>query len=163
MTESKPVRVTSPTNAWALAAQLIALLIPVLSVAEIYQPVALEAISIPLADAWQWLLLGTAALSLAASLLMLRDLGGGERIRATLRLEGVTTAIVSLCFIVLWAALVREYGFGANPLTQLLVGGLGIAALARVAQIIYELGKIRSALRSGHTAHVEAIAQPKET
>lgn len=52
MTEPKPVRVTSPTNAWALAAQLIAFLVPVLSVAEIYQPVALEAISVPLADAW---------------------------------------------------------------------------------------------------------------
>lgn len=163
MTEPKPVRVTSPTNAWALAAQLIAFLIPVLSVAEIYQPVALEAISVPLADAWQWLLFVMAGLSLSASLLMLRDLGGGNRIRATLRLEGATTAIVAICFGVLWAALVREYGFGANPLTQLLVGGLGLAALARVAQIIYELWKIRRALRSGQTAHVEAIAQPKET
>lgn len=104
-----------------------------------------------------------AGLSLSASLLMLRDLGGGNRIRATLRLEGATTAIVAVCFGVLWAALVREYGFGANPLTQILVGGLGLAALARVAQIIYELWKIRRALRSGQTAHVEAIAQPKGT
>lgn len=163
MTESKPVRWSSPANAWATGAQLIAFLIPVLSVLEVYQPVALEAVSVPLADAWQWLLFVTAGISLAASLAMQLVLGSGNRMRAVVRLEGVATAIVSLCFAALWAALVREYGFGANPLTQLLVSGLGLAAAGRVGQILWELRKYRRALRAGQTAHVEAIAQPKET
>ncbi|QLD10880.1 hypothetical protein [Microbacterium oleivorans] len=163
MTESKPVRLTSPANAWALGAQLIALLIPVLSVVEIYQPIALEAISIPLADTWQWLLFVGASISLLASLLMRGALGSGNRMRAVLRLEGVATAIVSLCFGLLWAALVREYGFGANPLTQLLVGGLGLVALGRVGQILWDLWRYRRALNAGQTARVEAIAQPKGT
>jgi hypothetical protein len=163
MTETKPVRWSSPANAWAIGAQLIAFLIPVLSVLELYQPVALEAVSIPLADAWQWMLFLTAGISLGASLLMQVVLGAGSRMRAVLRLEGVATAIVSLCMGALWGALVHEYGIGANPLTQLLVGGLGLAAAGRVGQILWELRKYRRALRAGQVATVEAIAQPKET
>lgn len=163
MMEPQPVRFTSPTNAWALAAQLIAFLIPVLAVLEIYQPVALEAISVPIADAWQWLLFCTAGIALAASLTMPRVAGSGNRMRAVARLEGVATAVVAFCLAALWGALVREYGIGANPLTQLLVGGLGLAAAGRVAQILWELRKYRRALRAGQTAHVEAIVQPKET
>lgn len=162
-TKAKPVRLTSPTNAWAIAAQVISLSIPVLSVVEIYQPVALEAISIPIADMWQWSLLVTAVISLAASLVMQFAIGDGARMRAVLHVEAIATGIVSLCFFALWAALVREYGLAANPLTQLLVGGLGLAALGRVGQILWELWKYRRALRAGVTASVEAIAQTKDT
>ncbi len=163
MTEPKPVRWSSPTNAWATSAQIISLAIPVLSVAEIYQPIALEAISRPLADVWQWSLLVTAALSLTASIVMQFAIGDGARMRAVVRLEGIATSVVALCLGALWGALVREYGFAANPLTQLLVGGLGLAAMARVVQICWDLRKYRRALRTGHVAQVEAIAQPKET
>ncbi|MGA6128843.1 MULTISPECIES: hypothetical protein [unclassified Microbacterium] len=163
MSDTKPVRWSSTTNAWATGAQIISLLIPVLSVVEIYQPVALEAIGIVVADAWQWVLLVAATISLAASLVMQFALGDGSRMRAVVRVEAVATGLVALCFLFLWHALVDEYGFAANPLTQLLVGGLGLAAAGRVGQIVWDLWKYRRALRFGRTTSVEAIAQPKDT
>lgn len=164
MTEQKPkpVRLSSTTNAWATGAQLISVMIPVLSVIEVYQPIALEAVSVLLADLWQWLLFIMATIAITASFGMQFAIGDGARMRAVLRVEAVATGTVAICFGALWAALVREYGFAANPLTQLLVGGLGLAAAARVGQIIWDLRKYRRALRTGHIAHVEAIAQPKE-
>lgn len=163
MTESEPVRWSSPANAWATVAQTIALFIPLLSVLEVYQPVALEAISVAVADIWQWLILITAVASIAASIAMRFAIGNGTRMRAVARFEQIATAGLSGCLGLLWWALVHEYGFAANPLTQLLVGGLAIAALARVAQIEWDLWKYRRALRGGQIAHVEALAQPKET
>lgn len=162
--DPKPVRWSSTANAWAIAAQVIAFLIPVLSIAEIYQPTALEAISVVVADVWQWLLLVTAIISLAASLGMTPfAVGNGTRMRGVLRIEAIGTGTIAICLGILWAALVREYGFAANPLTQLLVGGLGLAAAGRVGQIVWDLRKYRRALKAGHIATVEAIAQPKET
>lgn len=163
MDEPKPVRLTSPDNAWAAGAMVISTGIPVLSVAEIYQPLALEAWSTVLADAWQWVLLLAAIVALATLPLMKRAEGHGHRMRAVQRIEAVVTGVVSLCYMLLWAALVHEYGFGANPLTQLMVGGLGVTAAVRVAQIVRGLARYRRALRAGRTTHVEAIAQSKET
>jgi len=163
MGTTKPVRWTSPANAWAVGAQLIAFMIPVLAVAEAYQPIALEAISVPLADMWQWLLFVAAGVALAASVTMQLVTDRAALMQALVRLEGVATLILAVCMLGLWAALAKEYGFGANPLTQLLVFGLGVAAVARVAQIIVELWKYRRALRVGETATVEALAQPKES
>lgn len=163
MTERKALRWSSPSNAWAVGAQLISFCIPVLSVVEIYQPVALEAIAVPLADAWQWVLFINAAIALSAVALMHFAIGNGSRMQAVIRVEGIATAVVAACYMLLWVALVREYGFGANPLTQVLVAGLGLTATGRVAQIAWESWRYRRALKSGHTAHTEAIAQPKET
>lgn len=163
MDEPKAVRLTSPDNAWAAGAMLISLGIPVLSVVELYQPVALEAWGTLLADVWQWVLLVAAGIALSTLPLMKRAEGHGSRMRAVQRVEALATAVVSLAYLLLWAALVHEYGFGANPLTQLLVCGLGITAAVRVAQIVWGLARYRRALRSGRTTHVEAIAQSKET
>lgn len=164
MDASKPVRFTSPANAWATGAQLLAFVVPVLSVAEVYQPVALEAVSPILADVWQWLLLVVAVVAIAASVgVQVITARGGALIVAMSRLEAVATLLMALCFGGLWAALVREYGFGANPLTQAMVGVLALAALARVVQIVWELWKYHRALRAGKTATVEALAQPKES
>lgn len=142
---------------------LISLGIPVLSVAEVYQPIALEAWSTLIADVWQWVLLVVAGVALSTLPLMKRAEGHGHRMRAVQRVEAFATGGVSACYLLLWGALVHEYGFGANPLTQLLVAGLGITAAVRVVQIVRGLGRYRRALRSGRTTHVEAIAQSKET
>lgn len=163
MIEHKPVRLASPDNAWAVGAMAISFLIPVMSVAEIYQPIALEAWSVTVADIWQWVLFLAAALALTMTFLMKPALGHGRRMQAVQRVEALATAVVALCYLLLWGALVHEYGFGANPLTQLLVGGLGITATGRVVQILWGLVKYRRALAAGHTTQVEAIAQPKET
>ncbi|WP_295821532.1 hypothetical protein [uncultured Microbacterium sp.] len=163
MDEPKPVRLTSPDNAWAAGAMLISTGIPILSVAEVYQPVALEAWSHLLADVWQWVLLVAAVVAFSTLPLMKRAEGHGNRMRAVQRVEAVATAVVSLCYLLLWGALVHEYGFGSNPLTQLMVAGLGITAGVRVVQIVRGLGRYRRALRAGRTTHVEAIAQSKET
>ena len=163
MNEAKPVRWSSPANAWATGAQTIALVIPILSVTELYQPIALEAIGRLVADIWQWLLLAAAVASVTASVIMQFALGDGSRMRAVVRIEQIATSVVGACLGLLWVALVQEYGFAANPLTQLLVGGLGLAAVARVAQIEWDLWKYRRALEGGQVAHVEALAQPKET
>jgi hypothetical protein len=164
MEASKPVRVTSPANAWATGAQLLAFVVPALSVAEVYQPVALEAVSPILADVWQWILLVVAVIAIASSVgAQVITARGGELITALLRLEAVATLLMALCFGSLWGALVREYGFGSNPLTQAMVGVLALAALGRVAQIVWELWKYHRALRAGKTATVEALAQPKES
>lgn len=163
MTETKVLRWTSSGNAWALGAQSISLLIPVLTVVGVYDPIALAAIGAWVAETWQWVLLVTAAVSISATLVMHLVAGDGTQMQAVARVEGIATAIVAVCYFALWAALVREYGFAANPLTQLLVGGLGLAALARVAQILWDSWRYRRALRRGLTARVEAIAQPKGT
>lgn len=163
MDEPKPVRLTSPDNAWAAGAMVISAGIPVLSVAEVYQPVALEAWSLVLADVWQWVLLAAAVLALTTLPLMKRAEGHGRRMAAVQRVEALSTGIVAVCYLLLWGALVHEYGFGANPLTQLLVGGLGVTATIRVVQIIWGLARYRRALRVGRTTNVEAIAQAKET
>ncbi len=161
--DARAVRWSSPTNAWAMSALMISFAIPVVSILEIYQPLALEAISVLVADIWQWLLLIAAGISLAASLIMSTALGDGARMRAVVRVEEVATSVVAACLGLLWAALVAEYGFSANPLTQLLVGGLGLAAVARVAQIEWDVWKYRRALKTGAIAHVEAAARPKGT
>lgn len=164
MDASKPVRFTSPANAWAIGAQLLAFVVPVLSVTEGYQPVALEAVSPILADVWQWLLLVVAVIAIAASIgVQVYTSRGGALIVAMSRLEAVATLLMAFCFGSLWWALVREYGWGANPLTQAMVGVLALAALARVAQIAWELWKYHRALRAGNTVPVEALAQPKES
>lgn len=163
MTESKPVRWASPANAWATGAQVISLGIPVMTVLGIYEPIALEKINAPAAAIWQWLLLIAAGISLAASLVMSFALGDGTRMRAVVRVEEVATSVVAACLGLLWLALVQEYGFAANPLTQLLVGGLGLAAAGRVAQIEWDVWKYQRALKTGDIAHVEAIAHPRET
>lgn len=136
MDEPKPVRITSPDNAWAAGAMTISAGIPILSVAELYQPVALEAWSHVLADVWQWVLLIASLLALSTLPLMKVADGHGNRMRAVQRVEALATGIVAVCYLLLWDALVHEYGFGANPLTQLLVGGLGVTAAIRVGQII---------------------------
>ncbi|WP_439593879.1 hypothetical protein [Microbacterium sp.] len=163
MGERKALRWATPANAWAVGLQLISLSIPVLSVFESYQPIALEEIARPLADAWQWVLLITAAIALAATLTMQLALGDGRRMQTTLRVEGLATFIVAICYLLLWVALMIEYGFGTAPLTQLLVAGLGFTAAGRVAQILWELWQYRRALIVGHVATTEAIAQHKET
>lgn len=163
MDEPKPVRLTSPDNAWAAGAMVISAGIPVLSVVEVYQPVALEAWSTLLADVWQWVLLVAAGIAITTLPLMKSADGHGSRMRAVQRVEAAATGIVALCYLLLWGALVHEYGFGANPLTQLMVGGLGLTAAIRVGQIIWGLVRYRRALRDGRTTNVEAIAQSKET
>lgn len=163
MDEPKPVRLTSPDNAWAAGAMVISAGIPALSVAELYQPVALEALNPILADVWQWVLFVAALIALSTLVLMKVADGHGNRMRAVQRVEAAATGVVAICFLLLWGALVREYGFGANPLTQLLVGGLGVTATIRVGQIIWGLARYRRALRVGRTTNVEAIAQAKET
>lgn len=163
MDEPRPVRLTSPDNAWAAGAMVISAGIPFLSVAELYQPVALEAWSHVLADVWQWVLLVAALLALSTLVLMKAADGHGNRMQAVQRVEAVATGIVSLCYLLLWAALAKEYGFGANPLTQLLVGGLGVTAAIRVGQIVWGLARYRRALKIGRTTNVEAIAQAKGT
>lgn len=161
---NKPVRWTSPANAWATGAQLIAFVIPVLAVFEVYQPAALEAISVLVADIWQWVLFFAAGIAVATSVTTQLITGrGGALMQALLRLEAAATLLLAVCMGALWGALVHEYGFAANPLTQLLVGGLGLAAAARVMQIIVELWRYRRALREGNTATVEALAQSKES
>lgn len=163
MDDRKPLEWTSPKNAWAVGAQLISLGIPALSVAEAYQPVAIEAISVPLANAWQWVLFLTAAIALAATMLMQLAAGHGRRMQTTLRVEGLATFVVALCYGLLYVALVLEYGWGNAPLTQLLVIGLGVTATGRVGQILWELHGYRKALAAGHTTRTEAIAQSRET
>lgn len=164
MDASKPVRFTSPANAWATGAQLLAFVVPFLSVTEGYQPVALEAISPILADVWQWLLLVVAVVAIAASVgVQVVTARGGALIVAMSRLEAVATLLMALCFGGLWAALIREYGWGNSPLTQAMVGVIAFSALARVLQIAWELWKYHRALRTGQTATVEALAQPKES
>lgn len=164
MDASKPVRFTSPANAWATGAQMLAFVVPVLSVFEVYQPVALEEFSPILADVWQWLLLVVAVVAIAASVgVQVITARGGALIVAMSRLEAVATLLMAFCFASLWAALAHKYGIGANPLTQAMVGVLALAALARVAQIAWELHKYHRALRQGQTATVEALAQPKES
>jgi len=163
MTDRKPLRWSSPGNAWAIGALALSFAIPVLSVTEVYQPVALEAISVILADAWQWVLLVTVMIALASALSMPLALDNGSRMQALVMVEGVATIIVSACYVLLWISLVRQYGFAANPLTQVLVLGLGLTALGRVGQITWQSWRYRRALRSGYTTHTEAIAQPKET
>lgn len=164
MDVSKPVRITSPANAWAIGMQMLAFVVPFLSVTEGYQPVALEAVSPILADVWQWLLLVVAIIAIAASVGV--QIIGAERgalMVAVMRLEAVATALMGLCLAALWAALVREYGYGANPLTQAVVGLLSLAALGRVAQIVWEITRYNRAARAGQKATVEALAQPKES
>lgn len=163
MDEPKPLRLTSPDNAWAAGAMVISAGIPVLSVAELYQPVALEAWSPVLADVWQWVLLVASLLALSTLALMKLAEGHGNRMAAVQRVEAAATVVVSVCYLLLWDALVHEYGFGSNPLTQLLVGGLGVTAAIRAGQIIWGLVRFRKALRVGRTTNVEAIAQAKET
>lgn len=164
MDASKPVRFTSPANAWATGAQLLAFVVPFLSVTEGYQPVALEAISPILADVWQWLLLVVAVVAMAASVgVQVVTARGGALIVAMSRLEAVATLLMALCFGGLWAALIREYGWGNSPLTQAMAGVIAFSALARVLQIAWELWKYHRALRTGQTATVEALAQPKES
>lgn len=163
MTDRKPVRISSPDNAWAIGAMTISFLIPAASVLEIYQPLALEAWSVVIATTWQWVLLFAAVIALATTPFMRLAEGHGRRMQNVLRVEGLATAVVSICLIALWVALIVQYGFGANPLTQILVGGLGITAAFRVGQIVWGLVKTWRGIRAGHIARVEAIAQPKET
>lgn len=162
--DAKPVSVTSPGNAWAIAMQALAFIVPFLSVTERYQPVALEAVSVPIADIWQWVLLVSAVIAVVASLAaQVFGKSKGALLAALVRVEGIATLVMSVCFAALWAALVREYGYGSNPLMQAMIGILSLAALARVGQIVWDLVKYRRALRGGQTAVVEALAQPKES
>ena len=165
MGEHKPVRLTSPTNAWALGAQAISFLIPLLAVVGVYDPAALGEISPVLSDVWQWVLLLFAVIAATATLLLEYTLGNGRRMESVLSIEMVSTAIVSLCYLILFGALVDQYGFLANPLTQLIIGGLGLTALGRVAQILWDRWKYHRArsARPIHIARVEAIANPKES
>lgn len=163
MSQPKAVRWSSPANAWAVGALLLSLAIPVLAVAEGYQPTALEEISKLLADTWQWVLLFAALIALLATLIMQFAIGDGARMQAVVAVEAIATVIVAGCDFLLWWALVKEYGWGTAPLTQLLVGGLGVTALGRVGQILWETYKYRRALRRGAIVHTEALAQPKDT
>ncbi|WP_438354103.1 hypothetical protein [Microbacterium sp. CJ88] len=163
MNDAQPLRWSSPANAWAVGAQLLSITIPIMAVAEGYQPVALEAIAAPLADIWQWVLLVFAVIALVASLTMQLALGDGSRMQAVVRVEAFATAIVSACYFTLLAALVHEYGWGQAPLTQLLIGGLGFIALLRVGQIIWESWRYRRARRTGSVVTSEALAKPKDT
>lgn len=159
----RPVRWASPTNAWALGCQLTALIIPILVVTEVYQPVALDELDQGLSQLWQWVLLVSTGCAIAATLTMRAATGNRDRMRAVIRLEAVATGIMAACLILLVASLVWKYGFLVNPLTQTIVGALGITALARVVQIMLELRKDRRAQAAGRVIHTEAIADPKET
>lgn len=164
MEASKPVRFTSPANAWAIGSQVLAFVVPVLSVTEGYQPVALEHVSPILADVWQWLLLIVAMIATAASIgVQVYSARGGAFIVALLRVEAAATMLIAVCFAMLWGALIREHGYGSNPLTQAMVGVLALAAFGRVVQIAWQLWKYKRALRAGNTATVEALAQPEES
>jgi hypothetical protein len=163
VTERKALRVTSPTNAWALGGLGMSFVGPVLAVTENYQPVAIESINAPLAELWQWALLVTAAIALIVTLLMRAAEGDGTSMRNILRVEGTATAVVAACYLLLGFALIREYAWGTAPITQLFTIGLGITATGRVLQIVWELRKYRKARRAGETATTEALAQPKET
>lgn len=162
--DAKPVSVTSPGNAWAIAMQVFAFVVPFLSVTERYQPAALEAISVPLADLWQWVLLVSAVIAFLSSLsAQVFGKSKGALLASLVRVEGIATLVMAACFAALWAALSHEYGYGSNPLTQAAIGMLSIGALIRVGQIVWDLAKYRRALRGGQTAVVEALAQPKES
>ena len=162
MTERKVLRWSSPANAWALGAQALSLLIAVNSILGIYDPVALREIAVGLAEVWQWTLFLASVAATGASLLMQFALGDGNRMQAVIRVEAWGTVLVAAGHLLLWGSLVGLYGFATHPLTQLMVGVLGVAALGRVAQIIWESQQYRRALAKGDTAHVEAIAQPKD-
>lgn len=162
--DAKPVSFTSPGNAWAIGMQSLGFVVPFLSVTERYQPTALERVSVPLADAWQWVLLVAAIVAIVSSLAaQIPRTRSGALLAALMRVESVSTSIMAVCLGGLWAALVNAYGYGEAPLTQAAVGILSLAALARVAQITWDLWKYRRALRGGQTATVEALAQPKES
>lgn len=162
--DAKPVSVTSPGNAWAIAMQVFAFVVPFLSVTERYQPVALESVSPLLADLWQWVLLVSAVIAFLASLAaQMFGKSKGALLASLVRVEGVVTFVMSVCFAALWVALSREYGYGSNPLTQAAIAMLSLGALGRVGQIVWDLVKYRRALRGGQTAVVEALAQPKES
>ncbi|WP_292729582.1 hypothetical protein [Microbacterium sp. UBA837] len=165
MGEHKAIRLTSPTNAWALGAQAISFLIPLLAVTGVYDPAALGEISPVLSEVWQWVLLVFAAVAATATLLLEYTLGDGRRMESVLSIEMVATAVVALCYLILFGALVDQYGFLSNPLTQLIIGGLGLTAAGRVGQILWERWKYHRAKKSRpvHIARVEAIASPKES
>jgi hypothetical protein len=163
MSEPRPVRWVSPANAWAIGAQVIAFLVPVLVVTGVYDPLAMTELNQPLAEVWQWVMLVAAVLASSSTLLMHLALGDGSRMRSVVTVEAISTTVVASSFALLFGALVWKYGFLANPLTQLLVAGLAVTALGRVGQIVWELRKYRRALAAGRITRVEALAQAKET
>lgn len=160
--DEKPVRYTSPTNAWAIGCQILTQSIPLLVVAEIYQPVALDELSPLLSQIWQWLLLVSTGCAIAATLAMNFAIGDRGRMTAVLRLEAVATAILGACMLLLFASLIWKYGWLVNPLTQTIVGGIGFIGMSRVVQILLQLRKDRRAQAVGRVVQTEAIADPKE-
>lgn len=159
---NKPIRWVSPTNAWAIGAQLISLVIPILVVTEVYQPTGLDELNATLSQIWQWVLLAGSSIAVTSTFVVLFAVGDGHKMRAVIRVELAATITVSACYMLLWYSLAVKYGIGSNPLTETLVGGMGLSALARVIQILYELGRYRRAVAAGRIAHVEALAQSKE-
>ena len=138
----RALRVTSPNNAWALSIQIISVIIPLLAVLDIYEPAAISEWGLAFADVWQVILLASSTVAfISASLLLKSAYEDGNRLRAVLRLECFNTFIMAVCYLVLFSALVAVYGFLANPLTQVLIGGLGLGGVARVLQILWGLSK----------------------
>lgn len=160
---TKPLRVTSPTNAWAIGALVMSFIVPVLAVTENYDPAALTSVHELLAIVWQWALLVTSAVALAATLTMQAAVGDVDRMKSILRVEAIPTAVVAVCYLLLGWSLIREYDWGTAPLTQELVLGLGATAAARVLQILWDLWRMRRASARGQTTNVEALADPRES